>query len=262
MSKTAENSAPVVGLFATCLVDLLRPGVGFASAALLQQAGCRVEVPSTQTCCGQPAYNSGAQSDAGSIARKVIATFENFDYVIVPSGSCAGMIKVHYPKLLKDDSEWAPRAARLALKTFELTQFLSDKIKIANFTVSSEMATTYHDSCSGLRELSIKHQPRQLLAQIKGVHLKEGKEAEQCCGFGGLFCVKYGDISTGIVDEKIADLQSTGAEVVLGGDLGCLLNIAGRLKRLGSPIQVRHVAEVLAGITNLPAISEPLKIKH
>ena len=262
MNKTRENRAPVVGLFATCLVDLLRPGIGFASAALLQQAGCRVEVPPSQTCCGQPAYNSGAQTDTRSIARKVISTFENFDYVVAPSGSCAGMIKLHYPKILKDDPQWALRAARLARKTFELTQFLSDEIKMAELAVSSQMTATYHDSCSGLRELSIKQQPRKLLDQVQGVCLKEGKQAERCCGFGGLFCVKYGDISTGIVDEKIDDLQATGAQVVLGGDLGCLLNIAGRLKRLGSPIQVRHVAEVLAGITDLPAISEPLKIKN
>ena len=262
MNETGENGAPVVGLFATCLVDLLRPGVGFASAALLQQAGCRVEVPPSQTCCGQPTYNSGAQADTVSIAQKVIATFENFDYVVAPSGSCAGMIKVHYPKIFKDNSEWAPRAARLAFKTFELTQFLSDEIDMSELAASSEMATTYHDSCSGLRELSIKQQPRKLLAQVKGVYLKEGKQAERCCGFGGLFCVKYGDISTGMVDEKIDDLEATGAEVVLGGDLGCLLNIAGRLKRLRSPMQVRHVAEVLAGITDLPAISEPLKIKN
>ena len=262
MNNRGENRGLVVGLFATCLVDLLRPRVGFASAALLQQGGCRVEVPSAQTCCGQPAYNAGAQAETKAIAKTVIATFENYDYVVAPSGSCAGMIKVHYPKILKDDPEWAPRAARLALKTFELTQFLSSRIDMTEFAASSEMVTTYHDSCSGLRELGIKQQPRKLLAQVKGVYLKEGKQAERCCGFGGLFCVKYGDISTGMVDEKIDDLEATGAGVVLGGDLGCLLNIAGRLKRLGSPMQVRHVAEVLAGITDRPAISEPPKIEN
>ena len=262
MNETGENGGLVVGLFATCLVDLLRPGVGFASAALLQQAGFRVEIPLSQTCCGQPAYNSGAQADTESIAKKVIATFEEFDHIVAPSGSCAGMIRVHYPKILKDDPEWVARAARLALKTFELTQFLSDESDIAELAPSSEMAATYHDSCSGLRELSIKQQPRKLLAQVKGVNLIEGKQAERCCGFGGLFCVKYGDISTGMVDEKIDDLAATGAELVLGGDLGCLLNIAGRLKRLGSSMQVRHVAEVLAGISDLPAISEPLKIAN
>ena len=262
MNKTGKNGALTVGLFATCLVDLLRPGVGFASAALLKKAGCRVEVPPAQTCCGQPAYNSGAQADAVSIAKKVIAIFENFDYVVAPSGSCVGMIKVHYPNILKDEPEWASRAAKLARKTFELTQFLADETEMVTVEMSGEMVTTYHDSCSGLRELSIKLQPRKLLAQVKGVYLKEGKQAERCCGFGGLFCVKYGDISTGMVDEKIDDLVTTGAEVVLGGDLGCLLNIAGRLKRMGSSVQVRHVAEVLAGITDQPAICEPLKTKN
>ena len=256
-----KNKAPVVGLFVTCLVDTLRPEVGFASALLLQRAGCRVEVPLSQTCCGQPAYNAGARADTKAIAKNVITSFEGYDYLVAPSGSCAGMIKEHYPKIFKAEKKWKNRAEALAIKTFELTQFLSEEVSINASTPETRITATYHDACSGLRELKIKQQPRELLLKVSGISLKEGKEAERCCGFGGLFCVKYGDISTGMVDEKIADLEATGAETVLGGDLGCLLNIAGRLKRVGSSMEVRHIAEVLVGSLDVPAILKTRKIK-
>jgi L-lactate dehydrogenase complex protein LldE len=257
MNSELDQKSLRVGLFATCLVDLMRPGVGFAAARLLSDAGCRVEVPEAQTCCGQPAYNSGDMADTRAIAEHVIATFEDFDYVVVPSGSCAGTLTKHYPELFEAESDWHRRAVDVSNKTFELTQFLMDVLKITELSVNWSALATYHDSCSGLRELGIKAQPRDLLDKINGLRLAEGQEAETCCGFGGLFCIKYGDISEEIVSAKVADIQATNTDMVLGGDLGCLMNIAGRLKRLGDDTEVRHIAEVLADMRDLPPIAEP-----
>lgn len=255
-SFNARGDSPArVGLFVTCLVDLMRPSVGFAAVKLLEDASCRVEVPTAQTCCGQPAWNSGDSANAAKIARGLIAAFEPFDYVVAPSGSCAGMIRVHYPELFEGDAEWEPRARALAAKTHELVSFLSDVRGVTRVAARLAASATYHDSCSGLRELGVKRQPRALLASIAGLELREGKEAETCCGFGGLFCVKYPDVSTQIADVKCADIAATGASLVLGGDMGCLMNIAGRLKRQGSGVAVRHVAEVLAGATDTPPIA-------
>jgi len=253
-SDQPSGDGPRVGLFATCLVDLFRPSVGFSAVELLQRSGCRVEVPREQTCCGQPAYNSGDSGDARAIARQVIAVFEGFDYVVVPSGSCGGTIKHHYPTLFADEETWGPRAEKLADKTYELIQFLVDVMGADDFDANYDGTVTYHDSCSGLRELNIKQQPRQALSKVKGVTLIEGEEAETCCGFGGLFCVKYPDISGTMVDAKVDDVLATGADTLLGGDLGCLMNISGRLTRRGSPVAVRHVAEILAGAVDTPAI--------
>ena len=248
-----SSKAPInVALFATCLVDLFRPTVGFAAAQLIEAAGCVVHVPE-QTCCGQPAYNSGDRLHSQQIARQVIETFEGYDYVVVPSGSCGGMIAVHYPDLLADDPEWGRRARALAVKTFELTAFLADVMKINPVTAEFEGTATYHDACAGLRELGIRAQPRELLSGVAGLKLKEMAETDACCGFGGTFCVKYGEISTDIVSRKTANVAKTGADILLAGDLGCLLNLAGRLKREGSSVQVRHVAEVLAGMTEKAA---------
>ncbi len=253
----SETSTPTVGLFATCLVDLIRPVVGFATVKLLEDAGCRVEVPVAQTCCGQPAYNSGDKEDTADIARKAIETFEGYDYVVAPSGSCAGMIRDHYPEALADDPVWLPRAEALAAKTHELMSFLADVRGMTATNAAFEGSVTYHDSCSGLRELGIKDQPRALLSTVAGLSIAEGKETETCCGFGGLFCVKYPDISEKMVDAKVDDIVATGADTVLAGDLGCLMNIAGRLQRRGLPIKARHAAEVLAGMTAAPALGEP-----
>jgi L-lactate dehydrogenase complex protein LldE len=240
---------PQVALFVTCLVDLMRPSVGFAAVKLLEDAGCDVVVPAAQTCCGQPAYNSGDSKDAASIARNVIRAFEGFEYVVVPSGSCAGTISVHYPEMFKDDPKMARRARDLAARTFELTTFLADVLKVGPIAGRHPATAAYHDSCSGLRELGIRRQPRELLAGIEGLELKELKSGENCCGFGGLFCVKYPEISEKMVDIKVDDIKASGANMLLGGDLGCLMNMAGRLYRRGETIEVRHVAEVLAGMT-------------
>ena len=244
-----------VGLFVTCLVDLMRPTVGFAAVKLLEEAGCAVAVPRAQTCCGQPAWNSGDSGNARKVARGLVAAFEPFDYVVAPSGSCAGMIRVHYPELFAGDAEWEPHARALAAKTHELISFLADVRGMTRVAARLPSSATYHDSCSGLRELGVKRQPRALLATVAGLELREGKEAETCCGFGGLFCVKYPDISAAITDVKTDDIAATGANLVLAGDMGCLMNIAGRLKRRGSGIAARHVAEVLAGMTDVPPIA-------
>ena len=235
-----------VGFLVTCLADLLRPSIGFAAVELLEDANCGVHVPE-QTCCGQPAYNSGDRRTTMEIARQVIQSFEAFDYVVVPSGSCAGMLTKHYPDLFGDDPVWAVRARKLAIKTFELTAFLVDVLDFKGIDTHLNCKVTYHDACAGLRELNLKRQPRHLLKMVGGLQLVELDETETCCGFGGTFCVKYPDISVDIVEQKANDVIDTGADLLLAGDLGCLLNIAGRLKRKGSSVQVRHIAEVLAG---------------
>ena len=251
--------APVrVGLFVTCLVDLFRPSVGFAAVKLLEDAGCTVEVPAAQTCCGQPAYNSGDKADTKAVARQVIDAFEGFDYVVVPSGSCGGMIKQHYPELFADDPAMLERARHLADRTYELISFLADVRGIEHVAAHYEGVATYHDSCSGLRELGVKQQPRRLLAGVAGLSIKELPGAEVCCGFGGTFCVKYPEISDRMVADKAADIVATGADTLLAGDMGCLLNMAGKLSRLGKPVRVRHVAEVLAGMADeAPPIGTP-----
>jgi L-lactate dehydrogenase complex protein LldE len=247
-----------VALFVTCLVDLFRPSVGFAAVKLLEDAGCIVEVPEAQSCCGQPAYNSGDRSDAKAIARQVIAAFSRYDYVVVPSGSCGGMIKAHYPALLADEPALAEQAKALSARTYELVSFLVDVLKLDRVAAHYAGTVTYHDGCSGLRELGVKEQPRRLLESIAGLSLKEMATPEVCCGFGGTFCVKYPEISDKMVSDKVGDIAATGADTLLCGDMGCLLNMAGKLTRLGKPIAVRHVAEVLADMTDAtPPIAVP-----
>jgi L-lactate dehydrogenase complex protein LldE len=247
-----------VGLFVTCLVDFFRPTVGFAAVKLLEDAGCIVDVPQ-QSCCGQPGYNSGDRHTARALAAQVIDAFESYDFVVAPSGSCAGMLKVHYPELFHGDPNWLPRAEVFADKTYELVSFLVDVLGVAKVDVACESTVTYHDSCSGLRELGVRVAPRRLLGTVTGLTIKEMRDADVCCGFGGTFCVKYPDISDAIVGKKAASITATGAEMLLAGDLGCLINMAGKLQREGSTIEVRHVAEVLAGMTGQPPIGMPAR---
>ena len=252
-----SETRPRVALFVTCLVDLYRPTVGFAAIRLLQEAGCQVEVPRAQTCCGQPAYNSGDRATTTELARGILDIFGGYDYVVVPSGSCGGMLRTHMPHLFDNDPNLRPKAQRLADRTYELVSFLTDVIGLDRVEASWSGGTaTYHDSCAGLRELGIKQQPRTLLRSM-GVKITEMSDPEICCGFGGTFCVKYPDISVRMVSDKAKDVASTGAELLLAGDMGCLLNMAGRLTREGRNIKVRHVAEVLAGMTgDVPPIGE------
>lgn len=254
----AAPSGPTVGLFVTCLVDLFRPKVGFASVKLLEAAGCTVRVPRAQTCCGQPAYNSGDNGHSRAIARGVIEAFEGVDYLVAPSGSCAGMIRAHYPDLFADDPEIHLKASALAQRTYELVSFLTDVMDMPLEKIDARFdgTVTYHDSCSGLRELEIKQQPRKLLSAVENIRLAELPSAEICCGFGGTFCVKYPDISNKMVGDKAKDVVDTGADALLAGDLGCLMNMAGKLKREEAPVRVYHVAEVLAGMADGPGIGE------
>ena len=261
MNEQHSNHAPPekglkVSLFATCLADLFRPSVAFASIALLERAGCEVTVPLQQTCCGQPAYNSGDYEATVPLAKQVITLLEGADYVVAPSGSCVGMICQHYPRLL--EGEWRDRALQLAAKTFELTTFLTEIVRIepARSRPSMQTEVTYHDSCAGLRELGIKEQPRQLLRDLCGIEVKELEQPEVCCGFGGTFCAKMPEISGKMVDDKLNSALSTGAQLLTGGDLGCLLNIAGRAQRRGKTIEVRHVAELLANELAEPSIGK------
>jgi L-lactate dehydrogenase complex protein LldE len=238
-----------VALFVTCLVDLFRPTIGFAAVKLLERAGCTVDVPWAQTCCGQPAYNSGARRDAKAIAARVLGAFADYDYVVAPSGSCAAMLRRHYPDLFVDDPVLLSRARQLAERSWELVSFLVDVCQMQEVAADWQRVATYHDACSGLRELDVKMHPRRLLATVAGLTLRESAQAEVCCGFGGTFAVKYPEISEKMVADKVADIAASGAEAVLAGDLGCLLNIAGKVCRDGRPIEVRHVAEVLADMT-------------
>jgi len=261
MNKQHPNNSRLpqgtrVSLFVTCLADLFRPSVAFASITLLERTGCEVTVPLQQTCCGQPAYNTGDYEATVPLARQVIELFEHADYVVVPSGSCAGMICHHYPRIL--DGAWRDRALQLAAKTFELTTFLSDVAGIQrdedNYVKLPSV--TYHDSCAGLRELGIKEQPRKLLKELCDTQVNELQQTEVCCGFGGTFCAKMPEISGKMVGDKLNNAVATGARILAGGDLGCLLNIAGRARRMGEDIEVRHIAELLCGDLDGPAIGE------
>ena len=237
-----------VGFFVTCLVDLMRPAIGFAAIKLLEAGGAEVYVPPSQTCCGQPAYNSGDRDDARDLARKVIEEFEGCEYVVAPSGSCGGQIRTHYQDLFSDDTAMLARAQALAERTYELTDFLLNVMKLEAVPGRFAGTITYHDSCAGLREMNVKTQPRALLSKVPGLVLQEMAESEMCCGFGGTFSIKFGEISSRLADNKCTHIAASGADAVVLGDLGCMLNIEGRLRRRGdSRTRVLHIAEVLAG---------------
>lgn len=239
-----------VGFFVTCLVDLMRPSIGFAALRLLEAGGAEVCVPPSQTCCGQPAYNSGDRADARALAVKLIGEFEDCDWLVAPSGSCSGMIRTHYADLFADDPALLRRAEALATRTRELTDFLVNELKLERVPGRFDGTITYHDSCAGLREMGVKQQPRALLAKVPGLTLTEMADCETCCGFGGTFSIKYGEISARMADNKCQHIVNSGADAVVLGDLGCMLNIEGRLRRRGDATRVLHVAEVLAGETS------------
>lgn len=246
MSETA--------LFVTCLVDLHRPQVGLASLKLLQQAGLPAQVPKGQTCCGQPAFNSGDRDHAIAIAKQVIETFEPYGRVVVPSGSCGGMLKCHYPELLADDPDWAPRAEAFAAKVQELSECLDEAGLMLR--LSREGKLVYHHSCASLREMEVQGQPKRLLGQIRHLEVCEPMERETCCGFGGTFSVKYPEISVRLADDKLDDILATGADTLTAADLGCLLHLAGRATRRGDRLKVFHLAEILADMADGPGLGE------
>jgi L-lactate dehydrogenase complex protein LldE len=254
-----QAASPRVALFATCLVDMFRPTVGFAAVKLLEDAGCQVEVPQGQTCCGQPAWNSGDRKGAQAVAKTTIEALEGYEYVVAPSGSCAATVAKDYPAMFKGVAGWEERATALAAKCHEIVSFLTDVMGVETVKTAHRGKVTYHDSCSGLRSLGVKQQPRKLLASVEGLELAEMEDSEVCCGFGGTFCVKFPDISNKMVGAKTENIAATGADTILAGDLGCLMNMSGKLSREGKPVKARHVVEVLAGMADGPAIGEAKK---
>lgn len=251
-----DNRRPRVGLFATCLVDLYRPSVGFAAVKLLEQAGCEVSVPQAQTCCGQPAFNSGDDRHAKQLALQVLGAFEAFDYVVGPSASCLATIRCHYPEMFAGDASMLPRFEALSAKSYELIGFLVDVLGVETVSAEFDASVTYHDSCSALREMGVKGQARKLLSSVQGLRLREMDNTDICCGFGGTFCVKYPEISGRMAADKVAAIEASGADILLAGDLGCLLNLSGKLCREGKSTRVFHVAEVLANMSEVKAIGE------
>ncbi len=241
------SSVNTITLFVQCLVDGLYPEVGEAMLTLFRRLGIRVDCPVNQTCCGQPAFNAGYRKAARVAARRFIDIFKDAEWIVCPSGSCVDMVKHHYPELFKDEPAWAERAKQVGERTFELSQFLVDVLGIEDLGVAYDGKITYHDACHLLRGLGVREQPRRLIRHLKGAELVEMKDPDRCCGFGGTFSVKYPDISTAMVDEKIRNIIASGADTVTACDISCLMNIQGRLSRMGSPIRVLHIAQLLAG---------------
>ncbi len=231
-----------VSLFVTCIVDQVFPNVGMAMAEVLERAGCELEFREAQTCCAQPAFNSGYRNEARSVAEHFLKTFEGAEYIVVPSGSCCSMISHHFAELLPGDK----RVHDLEPRVFEFSQFLTNILKIEDVGASFDGLVTYHDSCHALRELKIKDAPRRLLQNVRGLRLVEMNPAEECCGFGGTFSVKFPEISGGMARTKIEAIEGTGASTVVSIDSSCLMQIQGALSRAGSNIRTMHLAEVLA----------------
>jgi L-lactate dehydrogenase complex protein LldE len=235
-----------VSLFVTCVVDQLFPKVGLAMADVLERAGCHVDFPEAQTCCGQPAFNSGYRDEARDVAIHFLDVFQNAEYIVSPSGSCTSMVSHHYAELFAVDPPRLERAQRIAERTFEFSRFLTEVVGVVDVGARFERIVTYHDSCHALRELKIKQPPRKLLANVRGLELREMDSAEECCGFGGTFSVKFPTVSGGMARTKIDSILRTGADTVVSLDSSCLMQIQGALSRAGSPIRTMHLAEVLA----------------
>jgi L-lactate dehydrogenase complex protein LldE len=243
------SETKTVTLFIQCLVDGIYPEVGEAMVRIFHNLGIDLACPTQQTCCGQPAFNSGYRQEAKVAARKFIDIFETADTIVCPSGSCVTMVRHHYPELFKNDAAWLPRANRVADKTYELTEFLVDVLGEDDLGAHYDGAVTYHDSCHLLRKLRIKEQPRRLLRNVAGAEFIEMNDSDKCCGFGGSFAVKYSDISAAMVEDKVNNIIKSGADTVVGCDMGCLMNIQGLLSRRESAIKTMHIAQILAGAT-------------
>ncbi len=233
-----------VSLFITCLADVFYPGVGKDVVEILERNGCEVDFPVNQTCCGQPAYNSGYHKETIDVAKHMIKTFDHSDYVVTPSGSCAAMIH-EYVHLFEKDTSWKEKAVQFKSKTYEFTQFLVDVLKVEDVGASLPRKATYHTSCHMTRLLGVKDAPMKLLENVKDLEITSLPNKELCCGFGGTFSVKMVPISEQMVNEKIEHIEETGAEVLIGADCGCLMNIGGRIDRQGKQIKVMHIAQVL-----------------
>jgi L-lactate dehydrogenase complex protein LldE len=237
---------PKITLFIQCLVDTVWPHVAEAMVRVLDGLGLELECPTTQTCCGQPAFNSGFRREARVAARRFIEIFERSATIVSPSGSCVHMVRHHYPELFKDEPRWRRRAEQIAARTYEFSEFLVDVQKVEDLGASYPGRVTYHDSCHLLRGIRVQEQPRRLLRNVKGLELVEMKNSDYCCGFGGAFAVKYPDISAAMVNAKVDHIVNSGADTVVGCDTGCLLNIAGAVSRRGLSIKTMHIAEILA----------------
>jgi len=236
-----------IQLFATCLVDRFFPAAGHAAVTVLERCGVEVRVPPDQTCCGQPAFNAGFAEDAAAMARATIdALSRSTDPVVVPSGSCADMIVNHYPELLAGDAVYGPKAKALAARTYEFSQFLVDVLGADLPAAPGGPALAYHASCHGLRGLGLREQPRGLLRAVAGARCGDLPDAETCCGFGGLFAIKMGPVSSAMLESKLDAIEHSGADVVVATDVSCLMHIGGGLHRRGSRVRTRHIAEVLA----------------
>ena len=249
MNVQTDTTPPAsVTLFGTCLVDQFAPNVGEAVVSVLESFGIRVDYLADQTCCGQPAFNSGFRSEARAVATRFVELFESTDGDIVcPSGSCAAMVRNYYPVLFSEDSEMRARAEGVARRVYEFTEYLVDVLEVDGTTAGIEMRATYHECCHMLRELHIDAQPKRLLSKVPGLDLIDLNRSDVCCGFGGAFSVKMSDISTAMLEEKLANIELTGAKTVIASDTGCVMHMQGGLRRKGSDVQVVHIAEVLAG---------------
>lgn len=235
-----------ITLFVQCLVDTIYPEVGEAMVRVLRNLGASVHCPTDQTCCGQPAFNSGYRGQARAVARHFIEVFENSEVIVCPSGSCVNMVRHHYAELFRDTPRWLQRAQELGSRTFEFTEYLVDVLEVDDVSASYSGKVTYHDSCHLLRGIGVREQPRRLLRNVAGVEFVEMDDSDRCCGFGGSFSVKYPQISKAMVAEKANNIIKSGADTVVGCDMGCLMNIQGMLSRMGSDVQVKHIAQVLA----------------
>ena len=235
-----------VSFFVTCLVDQMWSSVGTSCVAVLRRAGCDVEFDERQTCCAQPAFNTGYRDEARRVAKRFIEIFEESkaDAIVSPSGSCTAMVH-HFPELFSEDPEWRERSRAIAARTHEFSSFLIRVLKVDDVGASWQGKLTWHDACHGLRDLNIKSEPRTLIRKVRGAELIELENAEACCGFGGTFSVKYPEISLAILDQKIEAIERAGVNAVVSGDASCLMQIGGRLSRKGSQVKVMHLAELL-----------------
>jgi L-lactate dehydrogenase complex protein LldE len=245
LSGYIVSSQTTVTLFIQCLVDTLYPEVAEAMVRVLRRLGLSISCPTDQTCCGQPAFNSGYRQQARSAAEHFIEVFADAEIIVCPSGSCVNMVRHHYAELFANDSQWQRRAQELAGRTYEFSEYLVDVLGVDEFGARFEGRVTYHDSCHLLRGIGVSEQPRRLLHRVTGADFIEMRDSDYCCGFGGTFAVKYADISNAMVTDKVKNIMETGADVVVGCDMGCLMNIQGKLSRLGSPIKVMHIAQIL-----------------
>jgi L-lactate dehydrogenase complex protein LldE len=238
---------PHVTLFIQCLVDGLYPEVGEALVTVLRKLDVSMSYPENQTCCGQPAFNAGYRTEARSAARRFIEIFETAEMIVCPSGSCVHMVRHHYPFLFQKDPDWLQRARKVADRTYEFTEFLVDVLKVDDLQASYDGTVTYHDSCHLLRGIGVSEQPRQLIRNVRGANFVEMVDSDYCCGFGGSFSVKYPDISAAMLEDKVRNIKDSGADLVVGCDTGCLMNIQGMLSRKNLPIKTMHIAQLLAG---------------